>query len=245
MSSVLFVRVSGLMASLKKPSAALRCNFMRLACRGELRSPIFGRPQDAPTIEAIVPLTFYEIIRVESGPPLEFFPPCQKSGDTCGILITSGRKRKGPVPIAGTGPCGFLPFLPQNMGTDWPPITMMTLMTKIPMITSAAEAYWTAGIIRVFGWANKRQGQKRTQHEFNPQEPDGVFSRGQQLQHGVGFGVRGGQHGEVAADQEEVGDDKDDQKSRSRVPIDPFMLFHLHLGHLGGISAQTEIAQRR
>jgi hypothetical protein len=63
----------------KNPSAALRFNFVvaahpgsalhssvfaRLACRGELRSPIFGRPPDAPTIETIVPVSFYEIINV-------------------------------------------------------------------------------------------------------------------------------------------------------------------------------------
>jgi hypothetical protein len=33
-----------------------------LACRGELRSPISGHPPDAPTIETIVLVTFYEII---------------------------------------------------------------------------------------------------------------------------------------------------------------------------------------
>jgi hypothetical protein len=33
-----------------------------LSCWGERRSPDHGRPPDAPTIEAIVPLTFCEII---------------------------------------------------------------------------------------------------------------------------------------------------------------------------------------
>jgi len=49
----------------KSPSAALRFTpqFLRaLYCRGELRSPGHGRPQDIPTIETIVQVTFYEII---------------------------------------------------------------------------------------------------------------------------------------------------------------------------------------
>jgi hypothetical protein len=36
-----------------------------LHCRGELRSPGHGRPQDAPTIETIILVTFYEIINVD------------------------------------------------------------------------------------------------------------------------------------------------------------------------------------
>ena len=33
--------------------------------RGERRSPYDGHPPDAPTIETIVPVTFYEIIKIE------------------------------------------------------------------------------------------------------------------------------------------------------------------------------------
>jgi hypothetical protein len=50
-----------------------------LACRGERRSPGQGRPQDAPTIETIVPLIFYEIIKfdgiVKSRNSIEFVIP--------------------------------------------------------------------------------------------------------------------------------------------------------------------------
>jgi len=34
-----------------------------LHCGGELRSPGHGRPQDTPTIETILLVTFYEIIK--------------------------------------------------------------------------------------------------------------------------------------------------------------------------------------
>jgi len=37
----------------------------RLACRGERRTPDQGRPQDTPTIETIVLLTFYEVISID------------------------------------------------------------------------------------------------------------------------------------------------------------------------------------
>ena len=65
----------------KSPPAALRCNFVvaahlasaihssvfaRLACRGELHSPIMGVRLDAPTIETIVLVIFYEIIEIYS-----------------------------------------------------------------------------------------------------------------------------------------------------------------------------------
>jgi hypothetical protein len=32
---------------------------------GELRSPGQGRPPDAPTIETIVPMTFFEIVKFD------------------------------------------------------------------------------------------------------------------------------------------------------------------------------------
>jgi len=44
------------------------------------------------------------------------------------------------------------------MGTDWPPMTIIKRITNMPIITNAAEAYWTAGMRRVRGCASRIKG---------------------------------------------------------------------------------------